>query len=130
MLKPKKIRKSCSVLEVRKLTESTTVVRFERNGLDFEPGQYIRVGIEGDAEIRDYSVYSGTHADYLEVLVRRVEDGLVSRQLCDVEAGEQVRRRRALRPFQADRGASQSAVAVHCDRLRHIALPQFYQILS
>lgn len=90
MLKPSKKRKTCSVLEVRKLTDSTAVVRFERDGLDFEPGQYIRVGIEGDPEIRDYSVYSGTNADYLEVLVRRVEDGLVSKELCDVEVGEQL----------------------------------------
>ncbi|HSR88685.1 MAG TPA: FAD-dependent oxidoreductase, partial [Pontiella sp.] len=90
MLKTSKKRKTCTVLEVRKLTVSTVVVRFERGGLEFEPGQYIRVGIEGDDEIRDYSVYSGSDAGYLEVLVRRVEDGLVSRQLCDVEVGEQV----------------------------------------
>lgn len=90
MLKPKKKRQSCRVLEVRKLTESTAVLRFERKGLEFEPGQYIRVGIDGDAEIRDYSVYSGADADYLEVLVRRVEDGLVSKNLCDIGVGELV----------------------------------------
>ena len=90
MLKPRKKRKTCRVLEVRTLTESTAVVRFERAGLEFEPGQYIRVGIEGDDEIRDYSVYSGADADYLEVLVRRVEDGLVSKELCDVVVGERV----------------------------------------
>lgn len=83
-------RKTCKVLEARKLTESTSVLRFERQGLRFEPGQYIRVGIEGDPEIRDYSVYSGADADYLEVLVRRVEDGLVSKQLVDLEPGEDV----------------------------------------
>lgn len=75
---------------MRKLTDSTAVVRFERRGLNFEPGQYIRVGVEGDPEIRDYSVYSGADADYLEVLVRRVEDGLVSRQLFDLAPGEEV----------------------------------------
>jgi len=90
MLKPKKKRTSCQVMEVRKLTESTAVVRFERKDLDFEPGQYIRVGIDGDPEIRDYSVYSGVDDDYLEVLVRRVEDGLVSKELCDVQVGELV----------------------------------------
>ncbi len=90
MLKPKKKRTTCKVLEVRKLTESAAVLRFEREGLKFDPGQYIRVGIEGDAEIRDYSVYSGADAEYVEVLVRRVEDGLVSKQLCDLEAGERV----------------------------------------
>jgi len=90
MLKPKKKRTTCKVLEVRKLTASTAVVRFERHGLEFTPGQYIRVGIEGDPEIRDYSVYSGMDADYIEVLVRRVEDGLVSKQLFDLVPGEEV----------------------------------------
>jgi ferredoxin--NADP+ reductase/benzoate/toluate 1,2-dioxygenase reductase subunit len=86
----KKKRNTCRVLAVRKLTESTAVVRFERKDLQFEPGQYIRVGVEGDPEIRDYSIYSGAGADYLDVLVRRVEEGLVSRQLCDLEPGESV----------------------------------------
>jgi ferredoxin--NADP+ reductase/benzoate/toluate 1,2-dioxygenase reductase subunit len=90
MLKPTKKRKTCTVQEIRRLTESTAVVRFERAGLEFEPGQYIRVGLEGDPEIRDYSVYSGQDADHIEVLVRRVADGLVSKQLCDLEVGEQV----------------------------------------
>jgi ferredoxin--NADP+ reductase/benzoate/toluate 1,2-dioxygenase reductase subunit len=78
-----KKRLTCNVLDVRKLTESTVVLRFERPELEFEPGQYLRVGIAGDPEIRDYSVYSGANQGYVEVLVRRVEDGLVSKQLCD-----------------------------------------------
>ncbi len=90
MLSTKKKQTTCTVLEVRTLTESTAVVRFERQGLKFEPGQYIRVGVDGDPEIRDYSVYSAVAADYVEVLVRRVEDGLVSKQLCDLEPGEEV----------------------------------------
>ncbi|MEE9368040.1 MAG: FAD-binding oxidoreductase [Pontiella sp.] len=85
-----KKRLTCTVLDVRKLTDSTVVLRFERPELDFEPGQYLRVGLEEDPEIRDYSVYSGYEKDYVEVLVRRVEDGLVSKQLCDVKAGEKV----------------------------------------
>lgn len=89
-LSTKKKRKTCKVLEVRKLTESTSVLRCERQGLQFDPGQYIRVGIEGDPEIRDYSIYSGADAEFLEVLVRRVEDGLVSKQLCDIEPGDEV----------------------------------------
>jgi ferredoxin--NADP+ reductase len=88
MLKTK--RQTGKVLAVRKLTDSAAVLRFERQDLQFEPGQYIRVGVEGDPEIRDYSVYSGSDADYLEVLVRRVEDGLVSKQLCDLTVGDTV----------------------------------------
>jgi ferredoxin--NADP+ reductase/benzoate/toluate 1,2-dioxygenase reductase subunit len=90
MFSTKKKKNTCKVLDVRQLTESTAVLRFERQGLEFEPGQYIRVGIAGDDEIRDYSVYSGSNADHLEVLVRRVEDGLVSKQLCDLVAGDEV----------------------------------------
>ena len=85
-----KKRLTCTVLDVRKLTDSTVVLRFERPDLTFEPGQYLRVGVAGDPEIRDYSVYSGANKEYVEVLVRRVEDGLVSKQLCDLKAGEQV----------------------------------------
>ena len=90
MLTTTKKRTVCEVLEVRRLTDSTAVIRFERHGLEFIPGQYVRVGLEGDPEIRDYSLYSGENADHLEVLVRRVEDGLVSKQLCDLEVGEKV----------------------------------------
>lgn len=90
MLSTTKKRTTCKVLEIRRLTAETAVVRMERIGLDFEPGQYVRVGIEGDAEIRDYSVYSGNNAEHLEVLVRRVEDGLVSKQLCDLAVGDEV----------------------------------------
>lgn len=88
MLKKKRI--ISRVLTVRPLTESVAVLRFERQDVQFDPGQYIRVGVEGDPEIRDYSVYSGSDADYLEVLVRRVEDGLVSKQLCDLKPGDEV----------------------------------------
>lgn len=85
-----KPRKQSTVLEIRHLTESTAVVRFERQGLAFEPGQYIRVGLEGDPEIRDYSVYSGRNDDFLEILVKRVDDGLVSIQLTDLKPGNKV----------------------------------------
>jgi ferredoxin--NADP+ reductase len=83
-------QKNCEVQEVRRLTDTTSIIRFERQGLSFDPGQYIRVGIEGDPEIRDYSIYSGVDEDFLEVLVRRVEDGLVSKQLVELEPGARV----------------------------------------
>ncbi len=87
---PKTKRQTSKVLAVRELTGSASVLRFERQDLKFEPGQYIRVGVEGDPEIRDYSVYSSVDADHLEVLIRRVEDGLVSKQLCGLKLGDEV----------------------------------------
>lgn len=72
------------VLEIRVLTDSTYVLRFERNGLEFIPGQHIYVGIPGD-EDRPYSVYSAEDADYVEILVKEVENGNVSKKLKQIE---------------------------------------------
>jgi ferredoxin--NADP+ reductase/benzoate/toluate 1,2-dioxygenase reductase subunit len=80
----------CRVFQVRRLTDAVAVVRFERLGLKFDPGQYIRVSVAGSGEFRDYSVYSSAQDDCLEVLVRRVEDGLVSPQLYDLLPGDSV----------------------------------------
>ena len=86
----KENRKTCTILEVRKLTETTSVLRFERDDLEFEPGQSIRVGLANDPDVRDYSIYSGSASNYVEVLVRRIDDGLVSKQLCDLKSGDDV----------------------------------------
>ncbi len=90
MLTATKIRFIGDVLEVRRLTNETVVLKMEKGDIDFDPGQYVRIGVDGDAEIRDYSIYSGSNKPYLEVLLRRVEDGLVSKQLYDLKEGDRV----------------------------------------
>ena len=79
-----------AVHEVRNLTDSTFVVRFDRNGLDFEPGQYLSVGLKGEIHMREYSVYSPMQADYLEILVKEVEHGHVSRGLHRLHPGDEL----------------------------------------
>lgn len=76
------------VKEVRDLTKSTYVVRMERNGMDFKPGQNLNLGLSGDTEKRDYSIYSKIDEDFLEILVKEVEDGLVSKQLKRMNPGD------------------------------------------
>ena len=78
------------VLEVRTLSASAYVLRIERGGLEFSPGQYINVGVAGRPDMREYSVYSGAGEDYLEVLVKEVEGGLVSRRLRRLRPGDEV----------------------------------------
>ena len=75
------IHSKYKVKEIRNLTESTYVVQMNRYGMAFQSGQNLNVGLAGDTEKRDYSIYSGVKDDYLEVLVKEVEDGLVSKQL-------------------------------------------------
>ena len=68
-----------SVLSVRDLTESTYILRFARKGMAFKPGQHLVVGIPGSGEYREYSIYSGINEDFLEILIKEVDDGLVSK---------------------------------------------------
>lgn len=69
------------VLEIFHISDHTFVIRFERKGLKFIPGQFIVVGLEGDFNTREYSIFSGIDDDYLEILVRLVNDGYLTNKL-------------------------------------------------
>ena len=77
------------VIQTRQLTDSTFVVRLEKNGLEFQTGQFILLGFS-NTDRREYSVYSGEREDFLEVLVREVEGGKVSSKLRRLESGDTV----------------------------------------
>ena len=79
-----------SVEHVRNINKSTYVLRFSRGGLEFEPGQHVKIGVKGAEEHREYSIYSGAEEEFLEVLIKEVDDGLVSRQLRDLRQGEEI----------------------------------------
>lgn len=76
------------VHEIRNLTDSTYVLRFDRNNMEFTPGQHITLGLAGDKQLREYSIYSPTNVDYLEVLIREVEEGVVSKKLRRLKKGD------------------------------------------
>ncbi len=66
------------------------MVRLERNGMEFQTGQFVLVGTRGAVERREYSIYSGENQDYLEVLIREVEGGKVSSKLKKLKSGDTV----------------------------------------
>jgi ferredoxin--NADP+ reductase len=68
-------------LSVRHLTETTFVVRVERNGVPATAGQCVTLGVAGSGINREYSLYSGEHDDFFELLVRAIEGGQVSQEL-------------------------------------------------
>ena len=55
--------------------------------MEFRPGQHLHLGVAGSMDMREYSIYSGIHDDYIEVLIKEIEGGLVSRQLRKLEPG-------------------------------------------
>jgi len=88
---PGKTTRALSVLELRHLTPSAYVLKFERGAFDFQAGQYISLGPEGNGEMREYSIYSGEPDDFIEVLIKEVEEGLVSKQLKQLTPGSKVK---------------------------------------
>lgn len=78
------------VLEVRFLTESVFVVRFERNDLNFKAGQYVKLGTQDYPERREYSIYSAVTAPYLEVLVQLVDETSFSFRLHELQPGDRL----------------------------------------
>lgn len=76
------------LISIENITRTVFKLRFERNGLEFEPGQHISVGPESLGYTREYSVYSGAEDPWLEVLVKEVIDGWVSPQLRRLQPGD------------------------------------------
>jgi ferredoxin/flavodoxin---NADP+ reductase len=76
-----------SVSEIKNLCDATYIVRFNRNDMTFRPGQHIVVGVLGMSDAREYSVYSGKNDEFLEILVREVENGIVSKKLRRLNMG-------------------------------------------
>ena len=81
-------QRQCQVQSVTFITPETFILRFSREGLTFQPGQYLSVGLAGHREQREYSIYSPLTADFLEILIRVVPDGKVSRQLAQTKPGD------------------------------------------
>lgn len=78
------------VLGVRFLTESTYVLKIERLGFEFIPGQCVNIGLSSSAVNREYSTYSGIKNDYLEFLIKEIEDGVISPALRRLKNGDKV----------------------------------------
>jgi ferredoxin--NADP+ reductase/benzoate/toluate 1,2-dioxygenase reductase subunit len=76
-----KLKKSVHVLGIRNVNDSTYVLKFDRNNREFIPGQHVILGIMGENNAREYSVYSGEQDDFFEILVKEVKEGDVSKRL-------------------------------------------------
>ena len=78
------------MIEFRDLSPSTYVLRLERNGFSFKPGQCVNLGLKGSGVNREYSTYSGMDEPFLEFLIKEVRGGTVSSALRKVDPGTDV----------------------------------------
>ena len=82
--------KKHKVISVRNITDSTFVIRLERNNMQFQTGQFVILKNLNSSAKREYSVYSGENDDYIEVLVREIEGGQVSGKLKRLKPGTEI----------------------------------------
>ena len=79
---------SHKILSKRDLSPSAFVLRLERNDLNFNPGQYLLVNLPGDGIMREYSIYSGIKDPYIELLIKEVTNGFISKKLKTLNPGD------------------------------------------
>jgi len=78
------------VEEIRHLTNETFSLKLPKARFAFKAGQHISLGIHGDYQSREYSIYSGADDENLEVLVKEVHNGYFTPKLRKLKAGDLV----------------------------------------
>jgi ferredoxin--NADP+ reductase/benzoate/toluate 1,2-dioxygenase reductase subunit len=76
------------IIEIRHIHKNAYVISFDRNNIEFQPGQHIQLAPEGDYNYREYSIYSGIFDDFLEVLVKEVSNGYLSNKMGKSRPGD------------------------------------------
>jgi ferredoxin-NADP reductase len=79
------------VIKTIKYGSSNFILRVERNNLQFNPGQFFSVGIPGTPINREYSVSSGINENYLDFLIREINNGVLSTKLKNLEKNDQIK---------------------------------------
>jgi len=84
-----KIDESFYKLEsIRQLTNETFSLKLPKARFSFKAGQHISLGIKGDYQSREYSIYSGVDDPNLEVLVKEVDNGYFTPKLHKLKPGD------------------------------------------
>lgn len=78
------------IKNIKHLTNSTFILSLERKELKFIPGQHLVLGKKGDKEFRQYSIYSGVNDEFIEILVKEVDGGVVTPKLKLLKVGDEV----------------------------------------
>ncbi|MBN8218936.1 MAG: oxidoreductase [Spirochaetes bacterium] len=76
------------ILDLHWYTPASFRLRLERKGFPFKAGQNINMGIPGGGINREYTVYSGEHDDFIDILVRQVQGGSLTPRLAALKPGD------------------------------------------
>lgn len=85
---PLRSSKPFHVISIKSLGPRDFILRLERNGMEFIPGQYFVLGEINSLHAKEYTVYSSLQDDYLEFLITTVYKGNVSPLLRRFKTGD------------------------------------------
>lgn len=101
------------VHSVETLTDTIYLLRVEKNGVAFRPGQYFIINIKGCYDAREYTVFSSPDDEYLEFLIVAVDGGIVSNQLKDLKAGDELELEGPMGYFLMDEASEENGKQVY-----------------
>ena len=78
------------ILGISNLTESTYILKLEKANFEFKAGQYLVLNVPGEYKAREYSIYSPEEAPTIDLLIKEVDKGEVSRELKYMKIGTKV----------------------------------------
>ena len=78
------------ILGISNLTESTYILKLEKVNFEFKAGQYLVLNVPGEYKAREYSIYSPEEAPTIDLLIKEVDNGEVSRELKYMKIGTKV----------------------------------------
>ena len=86
MTSPSTLLNGAYVANVTGVSPDTYILSIGGIKIDFQAGQHIRVGLPGH-DLREYSIYSAPHDNTIDILIREVPGGSVSRDLRSLKKG-------------------------------------------
>ena len=76
------------IISIRYLTHDTFIMRLEKKHLQFVAGQHIKLRIPGNKKSREYSVYNAENDNFIELLIKEVNEGYLTPLLKRRKEGE------------------------------------------
>ncbi len=116
------------VQKIRQLSETTYVLRVDRNGVDFIPGQYFIINRKGSVDAREYTIYSSTEDDFLDFLIAEVDGGAVSTALRRSSPGDLLELEGPMGYFRLDQ--TSAAASGHCFIATGTGIAPFHSIVG
>lgn len=77
------------IIENKQFNDTLFRLRMERKSIDFIPGQHVSLSINSN-RAREYSIASGIHDDYIDILIRLIPNGYLSKDLMKLKPNDEI----------------------------------------